>query len=493
VSILKKLAGQTAIYGLSSILGRFLNYLLVPLHTAVFLPEQYGVITEMYAYVAFLVILLTYGMETAFFRFSSNADFDKRTVFSTALSSLTATTGLFILAAIAFAQPIADRLLYPENQEYVVWFAIIIGLDALSSIPLAKLREQNKAKTFAAINIANVLVNIGLNLFFLGYCLPLVSSGGGNWLTDTFYDPATGVGYVFIANLIASVVKFLLLSPTMLREYGRPSLGLLRPMLIYAAPLLLAGLAGMMNETLDRILLKWMLIPDIGETATMSKIGIYGACYKISIVITLMIQAFRYAAEPFFFSQEKEAGSRVLFAKVMTGFVWVLSGTFLFVMLYIDVFRYLIPNRDYWEGLRIVPILLLANIFLGMYYNQSVWYKLTGKTGYGAAIAIFGAAITLGVNFAFIPTYGYVASAWATLLCYGSMMVVSYLFGRKYYPVPYEVVKLMACIGSAVLLWAASIWLGIAALPYAFAINLVFLAIWALFTGMILRKDLVRG
>lgn len=491
MSILKKLAGQTAIYGLSSILGRFLNYLLVPLHTVVFLPQQYGVITEMYSYVAFLVILLTYGMETAFFRFSSKDDCDKRSVFSTALASLSATTGLFILAAIAFAQPIADWLLYPDNQEYVVWFAIIIGLDALSSIPLAKLREQNKAKTFAAINIANVLVNIGLNVFFLGYCLPLVSSGGGNWLTDTFYDPATGVGYVFIANLIASMVKFLLLSPTMLRGLGRPNLGLLRPMLVYAMPLLIAGLAGVMNETLDRILLKRMLYPIIGQDATMSTIGIYGACYKISIVITLMIQAFRYAAEPFFFSQEKESGSRVLFAKVMTWFVWVLSGTFLFVMLYLDVFRYLIPNRDYWEGLRIVPILLLANIFLGIYYNQSVWYKLTGKTSYGAAIAIFGAAITLGVNLAFIPTYGYVASAWATLLCYGSMMVVSYLFGRKYYPVPYEVVKLLWFIGSAVLLWAASLGLGVAELPYAYGINLIFLVLWLLLTGFALRKSAI--
>jgi O-antigen/teichoic acid export membrane protein len=488
VSVLKKLAGQTAIYGLSSILGRFLNYLLVPLHTVVFLPEQYGVITEMYAYVAFLIILLTYGMETAFFRFSSNKEHDPERVFSTALSSLAATTTLFILAAMAFAQPIADWLLYPDNREYVVWFAIIIGLDAITSIPLAKLREQNKAKTFAAINIANVLVNIGLNVFFLGYCLPLVSEGGGNWLTDTFYDPATGVGYVFIANLIASMVKFLLLTPTMLQGFTRPDPRLLRLMLIYAAPLLVAGLAGMMNETLDRILLKRMLYPEIGEVATMRTIGIYGACYKISIVITLMIQAFRYAAEPFFFSQEKESGSRQLYAKVMTWFVWVLAGTFLFVMLYIDVFKHFIPNKDYWEGLRIVPVLLLANIFLGIYYNQSVWYKLTGKTGYGAALAIFGAVITLGVNLAFIPTYGYVASAWATLLCYGSMMVASYVLGRKHYPVPYAIGKLTIFVGSALLLWAASLALGVSNNPYWMVINVGFLGVWLGITGPLVRK-----
>jgi O-antigen/teichoic acid export membrane protein len=488
LSVLKKLAGQTAMYGLSSILGRFLNYLLVPLHTFVFLPQQFGVITEMYAYVAFLIVMLTYGMETAFFRFSASKEHNPSSVFSTVLASLSVTTALFILAAIAFAQPIANWLMYPNNQEYVVWFAIIVGLDALSSIPLAKLREQNKAKTFVAINLTNVLVFIGLNMFFLGYCLPLVASGGSNWLTDTFYDPATGVGYVFIANMIASGVKFLLLVPTMLRDRAKPNWVLLRVMLLYAAPLLVAGLAGMMNETLDRILLKRMLVPTLGLEATMSTIGIYGACYKISIVITLMIQAFRYAAEPFFFAQHKQEGSQQLYAKVMTWFVWVLAGTFLFVMLYIDVFRYFIPNKAFWGGLQVVPILLLANIFLGMYYNQSVWYKLTGKTSYGAAIAIFGAMITLGVNVAFIPLYGYMASAWATLVCYASMMVVSYALGRKHYPVPYAVGKLTVFIGGAVALWWISVLLNVSASPYALTINLLFLVAYLAMSVPLLRE-----
>ncbi len=457
MSILRKLAGQTAIYGLSSIVGRFLNYLLVPLHTAVFLPSQYGVITEMYAYVAFLIILLTYGMETAFFRYSTLEGHRPQTVFSTALASLSVTTVLFILWAMTFAQPVADWLMYPENREYVVWFAMIIGLDALSSIPLARLRQEDRAKTFAAINIGNVVVNIALNVFFLGYCLPLVSGGGGNWITDALYDPGTGVGYVFIANLVASGVKFLLLTPTMLRGMVRPDLSLLRPMLVYALPLLIAGLAGMVNETIDRILLKRMLVPEMGEYAAMEQLGIYGACYKLSILITLMIQAFRYAAEPFFFSQEKEAGSRELYSKVMTWFVWVLAGTFLGVMLYIDVFRFLVPNRAYWEGLRAVPILLLANIFLGIYYNQSVWYKLSGRTGFGAALAIFGALITLAVNIAFIPTYGYMASAWATLACYAAMMAVSYVLGQRYYPVPYRIGRITLFIGVALVLWGVSL------------------------------------
>jgi O-antigen/teichoic acid export membrane protein len=231
MSILRKLAGQTAIYGLSSIVGRFLNYLLVPLHTAVFLPSQYGVITEMYAYVAFLIILLTYGMETAYFRYSTLQGHLPQKVFSTVLSSLSVTTVMFILWAIAFAQPVADWLLYPDNSEYVLWFALIIGLDAVASIPLARLRQEERAKTFAAVNIGNVMVNIGLNVFFLGYCMPLVADGSGNWLTDTFFEPATGVGYVFISNLVASAVKFLLLLPTMLRNLTRPDLSLLRPCL----------------------------------------------------------------------------------------------------------------------------------------------------------------------------------------------------------------------------------------------------------------------
>ena len=487
MSILKKLAGQTAIYGLSSIVARFFNYLVVPLHTTVFLPQQYGVITEMYAYVAFLIVMLTYGMETAYFRFSTKEGSDPNTIFSTVLSSLVSSTAMFILMAIIFAQPIAEWLMYPNNKEYVVWFAIIVGLDAISSIPLARLRTENKAKTFAGINIANVLVYVGFNLFYLSYCLPLVEGGGGNWLTDTFYDPGTGVGYVFIANLIASVVKFALLAPTMLRSLTKPQLALLKPMLAYSLPLLVAGLAGMMNEMFDRVMLKRLLYPILGEQQAMYQLGVYGACYKLSILITLMIQAFRYAAEPFFFSQAKEEGSKELYAKIMTYFVWVLAGTFLFVMLYIDLFKYFIPNEEYWEGLKVVPILLMANIFLGIYYNQSVWYKLTEKTSYGAGLAIFGAIITLVLNMVFIPKYGYMASAWATLICYASMMIASYFLGRKYYPVPYELGKIGAMIGVAALLYWATLALNISRMQFGFAINLIFLLGYAVFSWFLLQ------
>ena len=431
--------------------------------------------------------MLTYGMETAYFRFSTKEGTEPNTIFSTVLGSLVSSTAMFILMAIIFAQPIAEWLLYPNNKEYVVWFAIIVGLDAISSIPLARLRTENKAKTFAGINIANVLVYLGLNLFYLGYCLPLVEGGGGNWLTDTFYDSGTGVGYVFIANLIASIVKFALLAPTMLRGLTKPQLSLLKPMLVYSLPLLVAGLAGMMNEMFDRVMLKRLLYPILGENEAMYQLGVYGACYKLSIVISLMIQAFRYAAEPFFFSQAKEAGSKELYAKIMTYFVWVLAGTFLFVMLYIDVFKYFIRDEEYWVGLKVVPILLMANIFLGIYYNQSVWYKLTEKTSFGAGLAIFGALITLVLNMVFIPKYGYMASAWATLICYASMMVASYLLGKKYYPVPYEVGKIISMIGVAALLYWASLAFNIAEMQYGLALNVLFLLGYAGFTWVLLR------
>lgn len=459
MSILKKLAGQTVIYGLSSIIGRFLNYLLVPLHTtaSVFSPEQYGVITEMYAYVAFLIILLTYGMETAFFRFSSQPGANHAGVFKTALNSVTATTVVFIAVAIVFAQPIADWLRYSDRKEFVVWFAIIVGLDAVASLPLARLRAQNKAKTFALINVLNVLVNIGMNVLFLLWVVPQGKAGGTDVLTRWLYIPEMGVGYVFIANLTASAVKFLVLLPVMLSVHGRFDRVLLREMLIYALPLLLAGLAGMINETIDRILLKRVLWDIRGEAETLRLVGIYGANYKLSIVISLMIQAFRYAAEPFFFNQQSNTDAPKLYAHVLNWFTLALTSTFLGVMLYIDVFKLFIRNPEYWIGLRAVPVLLLANIFLGIYYNQSVWYKLTGKTAYGAWLALGGAVITIAINVVLIPSLDYMASAWATFFCYGFMMVASYALGQRFYPVPYRPVLLLGLIASAVLVWQACV------------------------------------
>ncbi|MCO6501041.1 MAG: polysaccharide biosynthesis protein [Vicingus serpentipes] len=456
---LKKLAGQTAIYGLTSIVGRLLNWFLVPVYLGIakFTTDQYGIITEMYSYVAFLVVFLTYGMETAFFRFSTQEGHDKKRVYSTIIYSLVTTSFLFIAAAFLFDQSIANWLKYPNNTEFVTWFALIVGLDAISSIPMAKLRAENKPVKFAGINFANIMVNIGLNLFFLAYCLPLFKSGETNWLINTFYNPEIGVGYVFISNLVASGVKFLLLLPGMLEaRYGFEFL-LLKKMFIYALPLLIFGLAGIVNETIDRIMLKQMLFSVLREKETLSQLGIYGACYKVSIIITLFIQAFRYAAEPFFFAQEKEKDAKEIYAKVMTYFVVVCATIFLSVMLFIDVVKYFIPNEAFWVGLKVVPILLSANICLGIYYNQSIWYKLSGKTKYGAYIGVVGAVITVVLNFIWIPKFGYMGSAWATLICYASMMFLSFILSRKHYPIKYDLPKVFFYLGLAVGIYFLSI------------------------------------
>lgn len=451
---LKQLAGQTAIYGLSSIVARLLNYLLTPLYTSknVFDPEQYGIITEMYAYVAFLIIFLTYGMETTFFRFSSKDPSKKELIFSTAARSLLTSSILFMSMATLFSEEIGKALHYPNHTEYVIWFAIIVGLDALGTLPLAKLRAENKALRFAMINMANVGINIGLNLFFLAYCLPKFQAGESNWLIETFYDPEIGVGYVFIANLLASIVKFLLLSPYLLKSKGF-DWSVLKSMLRYALPLLVVGIGWYVNENFDRILLKFLLFEEKGEVATMEQVGIYGANYKLSIIIMLFIQAFRYAADPFYFSRQGKEGSRELYAGIMNFFIITVCSIFLMVTLFLDLFKYFIPNEAYWVGLSIVPILLMANIFQGIYYNLSFWYKFIDKTSYGAILGLVGAAITLILNFIFIPTYGYKACAWVTFSAYATIMFLSYVIGQKHYPIPYDLKRIGAYISLSVLIY----------------------------------------
>ena len=458
---IKKLVGQTAIYGLSSIIGRFLNYLLTPLWTGIYSAEQFGIITEMYAYVSFLVVFLTYGMETAFFRFSNKTEDNGTSTFSTILISLVCSSVLFIAACTVFSQPIANWLLYPDHKEYIVWFAVIVGLDAITSIPLAKLRQQNKAFKFAGINMLNVLVNIALNWFFLIYCKNNFDAGNHNFLVDTFYNPEIGVGYVFIANLVSSIVKFIFLIPESLSVKLVFDSPLFKKMLRYALPLLLVGLAGIINETLDRILLKRMLTNEIGLSKAMEQVGIYGANYKLSIIITLFIQAFRYAAEPFFFAQEKNSDSKTVYALVMNYFIIVVSAMFLVVLLYLDIIKYFINNKALWEGLKVVPILLLSNICLGIYFNLSIWYKLSEKTTFGAAISIFGALITILFNVILIPIMGYEGSAWTTLICYASMVVISYYYGQKNYPIPYNLKKAGIYIGLAIALFYVSTYLKI--------------------------------
>lgn len=473
---LKKLAGQTAIYGLPSIVGRLLNYVLVPIHTAVFLPEKFGVIIEMYAYVSFLVVLLTYGMETAFFRFNSKEENSKDEVFSTTVLALIATTVVFISVASIFAQKIADFISYPNNSEYVIWFSFIVGLDAISSIPLARLRDQNRAPYFAMVNLVSIFLNVGLNIFWIGYCIPAYQEGVSNFFTEYFFTPTIGVGYVFIANLFASVLKFVLLSPIIIKSKWKVDFGLLKRMLSYGWPILVASLAIIVNENLDKILIKWLLKDEIGVDAATAEAGIYGACYKISIIISIFIQAFRYAAEPFFFNQSKEQDAAKSYALVMKYFVIVCSFIFLGVMLYMDLIKHFVRKEEYWVGLGVVPYLLFANIFLGIFYNLSIWYKLSGKTRYGAAISLIGATITIVLNFILIPRVGYMGSAITTLICYATMVVISYFLGQKYFPVNYPIKRILTYLITALSIYLISTLISIDSKLILYSLNVLFLA-----------------
>tara|TARA_B100000902_G_scaffold12252_1_gene14913 strand:+ start:44983 stop:46464 length:1482 start_codon:yes stop_codon:yes gene_type:complete len=438
---LKKLAKQTAIYGLSSVVGRLLNYLLVPLYTRYFLPEEYGIVTELYAYVAFLVVILTYGIETSFFRYSQKLT-SKQNIYSTALISLILTSTLFIFIIFYLSQPIANFLQYPNNTEYIKFFALIIGLDAISAISFAKLRELGNATRFALIRLLNIFINIGLNLFFIIYC-PYAIENGLNSIefVQSIYNKEYGVGYIFIANLISSIVTFIMLIPEMTNSTWKFDKSLWKQMMIYGFPLLIAGLAGITNETIDRILLKHLLSDNLNVSA---EIGLYGAFYKLSILIVLFIQTFRFAAEPFFFNQAKEKNSKKTYAQVLKYFTIICLFIFLFVTIFYDfIILFLGSNYHDHRGFLTVSILLFANIFLGIYYNLSIWYKLSDKTIYGAYLSIFGAIITITLNFIMIPIHGFVGSAWVTLICYFSMTVASYYLGKKHYKIDYPVKRIL--------------------------------------------------
>lgn len=433
MNLIKKLASQTAIYGLSSILGRFLNYLLVPLYTYSFNTGEYGVVSEFYAYAGFLGTLLVFGFETGFFRFSQEAE-QKEKVYSTALNFVLIANLVFILLVSLFVSPISNALQYSNHHEYFYWFALILVFDSVASIPFARLRSENKALRFAVIKFSEIGITVLLNIFFIVVCRQAFENDSNSFF-GKMYNPEIGVGYIFISNLIASSLKLLLLVPQLKGVLGGIDKKLLRKMFNYSFPMVIIGFAGIINEMLDRAILKFLLTGTPKEN--MEQLGIYGACYKLSILMTLFIQAFRYAAEPFFFSHAKEKESRKIYADVMKYFVIVCATIFLLVTLYIDFFKYFI-GKDFREGLAVVPILLMANLALGVYVILSIWYKLTDRTLLGSFVSLGAAVFTILLNMAFIPRYGYLASAWTHLVCYAGMAVVSYLLGQKYYPVEYD-------------------------------------------------------
>lgn len=481
---LLRLARHTAIYGLPTIVGRVLNYLLVPLFTRVFTTGEYGIVTELYAYVAFLFVFLGYGMETAFFRFSTKDD-QNRTVFSTITISLLISTIAFLCFAILCADWISLKMGYGSNSEYIKWFALILGFDTLCSIPFAHLRQQGKAVRFAVIRSINIFANIGFNIFFIVICPYLLRSFPGLTIISKIYSSDIGIGYIFISNLIASSLTLLLLLPAFKSFKWKFDVQRWKEMIKYAWPLLILGFAGVVNETADRILLKHLLPAD---SDIMSQVGIYGACYKISILMTIFIQTYKYAAEPFFFEQMNEKDNKILYARIMNIFVAICAFVFLAIMLNIDLALLLI-GKEFRAGSAIIPILLLANLFLGVFYNLSVWFKLTGKTLMGALIAVAGMIITIIFNILLIPSMGYMGAAWATFICYGSMMVISYLVGKKHFPVPYNVLRISGYMLSVVFIYYFSRMIEVENRILGFLINLSLLACYV--TGVIYVEKIV--
>jgi O-antigen/teichoic acid export membrane protein len=433
---IKKLAGQTVIYGLGTIVPRFLNYLLTPLLTYGFTAAEYGINSELYAYISFLNVIFTYGMETTFFNFSSKLE-NKEEVYNTALISLILSSVFFSLLFLIFAGSIADGLSTPNSiylPQFIIWSVLIVASDAITAIPFAKLRLENKALKFSVLKLSNVVINFGLTIFFLKICKSSYDNGETNFMAS-LYNPEIGIGYAFLANLLANCFTLILLSKQFAGLKFSLNIELLKKMLLYAWPLIILGFAGMINETLDRIILK-KLIVDKSEAQIAQ--GVYGACYKIAILMTIFIQAFRFAAEPFFFNKAKEKDSTKSYALVMKYFVIFCLFLFLATTLNLDWIKLFIgPN--FRSGLNVVPILLMANLCLGVVYNLAIWYKLNGQTKYGAIIAIVGAIITIVVNVIFVPHYSYVASAWATLAAYSGMMVLSYVLGQKYFPIKYNI------------------------------------------------------
>ncbi len=428
---LKRLAGETVLYGLGSILPRVLNFFLLKPQTDIYDPVEYGVITKLFIYVAVLNVIFMFGMETAYFRFANKPGADEKRIFNLAQTVVIAISLLLCLIIVAAAQPIAIAMDIPNHTNFIYALTALMLIDAIVAIPFARLRFLKKPFQFAIGKLINILLVVGLNLYFL----------------YVIYDPAIGVGFVIIAPLLANSFYILFFAKTIIS--WRPSFDkqITITMLTYAYPVMLTGLAGMTNEMFSRITLDWWLPANFypGKSAKYA-LGIFSGCYKFAMLMSLAVQAFRYAAEPFFFSQASDKNSPSLFAQINHYFIIVCCLLLLGVGINMDILKHLLGSQNYWEGLHIVPILLLGYLFLGVYYNLTVWFKLIDKTHYGTVITIFGVVITILANFILIPVAGYTGSSWATLICYFGMCAICYVLGRKFYPIPYRVISGLAYV-----------------------------------------------
>ncbi len=430
---IKTLAKDTAIYGLSSIVGRFLNYLLVPLYTHVISAASggYGIVTNLYAYTALILVILTFGMETTFFRFANKEDEDANTVFSTSLALVSALSLLFLGAVVLFATPISQALGYADHPDYLLMMAAVVALDAIQAIPFCLLRFQKKAMKFASLKLLFIVLNIGLNLLYfvvLGH---------------------TEVFYVFFLNLVCTFLITFFFVPELIHMRFRVDMGLLRRMLSYSWPILILGIAGILNQAADKMIFP-LVYPD--KAQGISELAVYGACAKIAMIMAMITQAFRYAYEPFVFAQSRERGQAHMYAMGMKYFLIFTLLAFLCVMAWLPALRYMV-GADYWQGLQVVPIVMAAEIMMGVYFNLSFWYKLIDKTIYGAVFSIVGCTVLLAVNFYGIPRMSYMACAWGGFAGYGTAMVLSYIVGQKKNPIPYPMRSMAGYVLLAVVLY----------------------------------------
>lgn len=430
---IKTLAKDTAIYGLSSIVGRFLNYLLVPLYTHVISAASggYGIVTNLYAYTALILVILTFGMETTFFRFANKEDEDANTVFSTSLALVSALSLLFLGAVVLSATPISQALGYADHPDYLLMMAAVVALDAIQAIPFCLLRFQKKAMKFASLKLLFIVLNIGLNLLYfvvLGH---------------------TEVFYVFFLNLVCTFLITFFFVPELIHMRFRVDMGLLRRMLSYSWPILILGIAGILNQAADKMIFP-LVYPD--KVQGISELAVYGACAKIAMIMAMITQAFRYAYEPFVFAQSRERGQAHMYAMGMKYFLIFTLLAFLCVMAWLPALRYMV-GADYWQGLRVVPIVMAAEIMMGVYFNLSFWYKLIDKTIYGAVFSIVGCTVLLAVNFYGIPRMSYMACAWGGFAGYGTAMILSYIVGQKKNPIPYPMRSMAGYVLLAVVLY----------------------------------------
>lgn len=487
MSTLKKLAGETAIYGVLSIVGRFVNYWLTPLYAWTFLPEEFGILSNILAYVAFIQVVLTYGMETSYFRFAARSENSEK-VFTTSMVSLGITSVAFIILVLGFSKNISGWISYEGHQNYIIWMGITVALDTLAAIPFAKLRLKSRPIKFATIKLVNIALSISLNVFWIYLCPKILQSNPDSFV-QYIYNPGIGIGYAFLSYLVASAITLLFFIPDLKINKSNFDGALLRQMLKYGWPILVIGVAGMVNLQIDKILLPKLIV---GSDKPLYELGVYSANSKLAILMMLFIQAFRFSFEPFLFSHYKNEDSKKVYAVIMKYFVILGLIIFLGVMFYMDILKFFIGSSKsgYHEGIKVVPWLLMGNLFLGVFYTQSLWYKLTDQTHFGARFAIVGAVITIVLNILLIPVLGYMACGYAFFAASLVMTITSYIVGQKYFPVKYDLKRMGAYFLVAMTLYLIANYFVLGDVILRLSFNTILLLIFFMFILVKEKADL---